>query len=65
MKKSEQHTKSEADPPQPLPYPDSDWLPGLQKTIQQKLEKGELDEVDADVFHGMMGQISREKEDEK
>lgn len=46
-----------------LPYPDSGWLPGLQRTIKRKLENGEIDEVDADVFHGMMGQISQEKDD--
>ena len=45
-----------------LPYPDSGWLPGLQRTIKRKLENGEIDEVDADIFHGMMGQISEEKE---
>ena len=48
-----------------LPYPDSDWLPSLQRTIQRKLENGDIDEVDADAFHGMMGQIVPEKEDEK
>lgn len=48
-----------------LPYPDSGWLPGLQRTIKRKLENGEIDEVNGDIFHGMMGQISREKGDEK
>ena len=47
------------------PYPDSGWLPGLQRTIKRKLEEGEIDEVDADVFHGMMGQITEEKDEEK
>ena len=48
-----------------LPYPDSGWLPGLQRTIKHKLTIGEIDEVDADVFHGMMGQITQEKDDKK
>lgn len=48
-----------------LPYPDSGWLPGLQRTIKRKLESGEIDEVDGEVFHGMMGQITQEKDDEK
>ncbi len=50
---------------EPLPYPDSGWLPGLQRTIKRKLEKGEIDEANADTFHGMMGQIVQEKDDEK
>ncbi len=48
-----------------LPYPDSGWLPGLQRTIKRKLENGEIDEVEGDIFHGMMGQITQEKDDEK
>lgn len=48
-----------------LPYPDSGWLPGLQRTIKRKLENGEIDEVDGEVFRGMMGQITQEKDDEK
>ncbi len=48
-----------------LPYPDSDWSPALQRTIKRKLDKGEIDEVDANVFYGMMGQISQEKDEQK
>ena len=48
-----------------LPYPDSDWSPALQRTIKRKLDKGEIDEVDADVFYGRMGQISQEKDEQK
>ena len=50
---------------EPPPYPDSDWPPALQHTIKRKLEKGEIDEVDADVFYGLMGQISQEKDEQK
>lgn len=52
-------------PTEEQPYPDSGWLPGLQRTIKRKLDAGEIDEVDADVFHGMMGQITEEKDNEK
>ena len=48
-----------------LPYPDSDWPPALQRTIKRKLEQGEIDEVDADVFYGNMGRIASRKDDEK
>ena len=48
-----------------LPYPDSGWLPGLQRTIKRKLDADEIDEADADTFHGMMRQIVQEKDDEK
>lgn len=48
-----------------LPYPDSDWSPALQRTIKNKLDKGEIDEVDSGVFYGMMGQISQEKDGQK
>ena len=37
-----------------LPYPDSDLSPGLQKTIYDKIQRGEIDEVDADDFFGIM-----------
>ena len=61
-KATEHQTHNEQDS---LPYPDSDWPPALQRTIKRKLDSGEIDEVDADVFYGMMGQIAEEKEDEK
>lgn len=50
---------------EPLPYPDSDWLPGLQRTIKRKLDAGEIGEADVDTFHGMMRQIVQEKDNEK
>jgi len=59
-KKPRLKTETEDD----LPYPDSGWLPGLQRTIKRKLENGEIDEVDAEVFRGMMGIIADEKSDE-
>ena len=62
---SRKQKKDEPPQQETLPYPDSGWLPELQRTIKRKFDKGEIDEVDADVFHGMMGQIAEEKDDEK
>lgn len=56
--------KPDSEPAQ-LPYPDSDWSPALQRTIKRKLDNGEIDEVDASVFYGKMGQISQEKNGQK
>lgn len=42
-----------------LPYPDSDLSPALQRTIKAKIDRGEIDEVDADVFYGAMRQTAK------
>jgi len=65
--KNNQQRDEEGQPPQQsgLPYPDSDWSPALQRTIKRKLENDEIDEVDANVFYGMVGQISQEKDGQK
>ena len=49
-----------------LPYPDSDLSPALQRTIKRKIDAGEIDEVDAETFFGVMRQLSEpEQADEE
>lgn len=55
--------------PDVLPYPDSDLSPGLQQTIKDKIDRGEVDEVDADAFFDIMRrgapQVPPEQDDEE
>lgn len=46
-----------------LPYPETDFSPALQRTLQRKLENGEMDEVDRKEFFKLLGQMA-EPQDE-
>ena len=48
-----------------LPFPDSDLTPTLQREIKRKIEAGEIDEVDEDLFFGLLGCTSVPEKDDK
>ena len=50
---------------QDLPYPDSDLLPALQRTIRDKIERGEIDEVDESAFISVLTRTLPQEKDEK
>ncbi len=47
----------------PLPYPDSDLSPALQRTIRHKLDAGEDEAVDREEFERAIRRVVQQRED--
>lgn len=41
---------NQQDKKEPLPFPETDYSPGLQRTLKEKFDKGEIDTVDRGEF---------------